>query len=60
MNRLTAVIATALLVGPAEADAPRILTDIAPIGGFNRTSQHSILGGVDDNRQPKIRTIDAG
>ena len=31
MNRLTAVIATALLVGPAEADAPRILTDIAPI-----------------------------
>ena len=31
MNRLTAVIATALLVGPAEADAPRLLTDIAPI-----------------------------
>ena len=31
MDRLTAAIATALLVGPAEADAPRILTDIAPI-----------------------------
>ena len=29
-------------------------------GGFNRSSQHSILGGVDDNRQTKIRTVDAG
>ena len=31
MNRLTAIIAAAMLVGPAEANAPRILTDIAPI-----------------------------
>ena len=32
----------------------------AVLGGFNRSSQHSILGGVDDNRQTKIRTVDAG
>ncbi len=30
-------------------------------GGFNRSSQHPILGGVDDeNRQTKIRTFDTG
>ena len=29
--------------------------------GFNRSSQHAILGGVDDkNRQTKIRTVHAG
>jgi hypothetical protein len=30
-------------------------------GGFNRSSQHPILGGVDDkNRPTKIRTFDTG
>ena len=30
-------------------------------GGFNRSSQHPIFGGVDDkNRQTKIRTFDTG
>ena len=31
------------------------------LGGFNRSSQHPNLGGVDDkNRQTKIRTVHAG
>ena len=31
------------------------------LGGFNRSSQHPILGGVDDkDRQTKIRTVHAG
>ncbi|GAN87825.1 transposase [Komagataeibacter intermedius TF2] len=28
-------------------------------GGFNRSSQHPILGGVDDNRKTQIRALDA-
>ena len=36
-------------------------TDRGSQGGFNRSSQHPILGGVDDeNRQTKIRTFDTG
>ena len=36
----------------------RLASDRAE-GGFNRSSQHPILGGVDDeNRQTKIRTFD--
>ena len=31
------------------------------LGGFNRSSQHPVDGGVDDkNRQTKIRTFDPG
>ena len=33
----------------------------AILGGFNLSSQHPVLGGVDDkNRQTKIRTFDTG
>ena len=36
-------------------------TDRGGQGGFNRSSQHPNLGGVDDkNRQTKIRTVHAG
>ena len=36
-------------------------TDRGSQGGFNRSSQHPIFGGVDDkNRQTKIRTFDTG
>ena len=36
-------------------------TDRGSQGGFNRSSQHPILGDVDDeNRQTKIRTFDTG
>ena len=38
-----------------------IHTDQGSQGGFNRSSQHPNLGGVDDkNRQTKIRTVHAG
>ena len=29
-------------------------------GGFNRSSQHPVSGGVYDNRQTKTRTFDTG
>jgi hypothetical protein len=33
----------------------------AILGGFNRSSQHPILGGVNDqDRQTKVRTLDPG
>jgi transposase InsO family protein len=36
-------------------------TDRGSQGGFNRSSQHPILGGVNDqDRQTKIRTLDTG
>lgn len=43
----------------------RILSSLHPIerskhGGFNRSSQHPNLGGVDDNGKTKIRTVHAG
>ena len=28
-------------------------------GGFNRSSQHPVLGGVDDDRKTEIRALDA-
>lgn len=46
---------------PSEADNLIHHSDRGSQGGFNRSSQHPILGGVDDkNRQTKIRTFDTG
>ncbi|WP_243651930.1 DDE-type integrase/transposase/recombinase [Primorskyibacter sedentarius] len=46
---------------PSEADNLIHHTDRGSQGGFNRSSQHPVDGGVDDkNRQTKIRTFDPG
>ncbi|WP_284238263.1 hypothetical protein, partial [Gluconobacter kondonii] len=34
-------------------------TDQGSQGRFNRSSQHPILGGDDDNRKTQIRALDA-
>ena len=28
-------------------------------GGFNRSSQHAVAGGIDDDRKTEVRTLDA-
>ena len=46
---------------PSEADNLIHHTDRGAQGGFNRSSQHPVDGGVDDkNRQTKFRTFDPG
>ncbi|GCE85270.1 transposase [Komagataeibacter diospyri] len=39
--------------------ARRIVGWKVSTGGFNRSPQHPILGGVDDNRKTQIRALDA-
>ena len=36
-----------------------LVIDRAVLGGFNRSSQHPVLGGVDDDRKTEIRALDA-
>ncbi len=46
---------------PSEADKLIHHSDRGSQGGFNRSSQHPVDGGVDDkNRQTKMRTFDPG
>jgi putative transposase len=44
---------------PSEADKLIHHSDRSSQGVFNRLSQHPELGGVDDDRKPKIQTIHA-
>ncbi len=40
------------------AAIPTILVMVV-VGGFNRSSQHPVVGGVDDDRKTEIRALDA-
>ncbi len=46
---------------PSEMDKLIHHSDLGNLGGFNRSSQHLVAGGIDDkNRQTKVRMFDRG
>ncbi len=47
------------LRGLKPQEKPKKYSDGGGLGGFNRSSQHPVVGGVDDDRKTEIRALDA-